>query len=168
VKCGATFRYHDDELEHRCFGEADHDQPHRCICIDRLDIRVRMPKMDEVLARSYGPDYYDRDGKPLPMCTWATLFEDREEYGRVAKTQVGQWWISTVWLGMNHAYGNGPPLIFETMVFWQGPHGAERDYDNYQARYTTLAQARRGHAQAVREYRRRLRTIPPFPVTTCE
>jgi hypothetical protein len=55
--------------------------------------------------------------------------------------------VSTVWMGINHRYGPGPPLIFETMVF-----GGPLNQDC--RRYTTIEQARAGHAEvlaAVRE-----------------
>lgn len=150
--CAATFQYHEGVLQHRCFKPYGHDDPHRCICMFR-DI-----------VSGYGPKYYDRDSKPIPMCAWAVLFEDRMDYGRVRATDVGKWWISTVWLGMDHNWNpNGPPLIFETMIFWHGEEGAEPDHDRYQARYSTEKQARRGHAQAVREYRKLVRSMPPFP-----
>jgi hypothetical protein len=137
--CGATFHHDGDDREHRCFGPSGHDKVHHCICIDR-----GMP------WSRYGPRYFDREGKPLPMCAWAVLFEDRHEYGAIGKTDVGPWWISTVWLGMDHQWGDGPPLIFETMVFWHGPTGSTPDQGyEYQERYSTEAQARAGHALAV-------------------
>ncbi len=42
----------------------------------------------------------------------------------MAEDHVGEAWISTLWLGINHNYGDGPPLIFETMVFG-GEHDEE-------------------------------------------
>ena len=53
---------------------------------------------------------------------------------------IGQVRVSTVFLGLNHAFGDGPPLWFETMVF-----GGELDQE--QERYSTIEQARLGHAQ---------------------
>ena len=46
--------------------------------------------------------------------------------------------ISTVFLGLDHSFGNGDPLLFETMIFG-GPNGGE------QARYHTWAEAEDGH-----------------------
>jgi hypothetical protein len=89
----------------------------------------------------------------MAMCAWAVRFEDRDGYSRIAATHVGSWWISTVWLGLDHGYG-GQRRIFETMIFWHGPEGGEPDHDRPQARYATLQQARDGHARAVRELRR--------------
>lgn len=36
---------------------------------------------------------------------------------RVDGKDVGQVKVSTVFLGLDHQYGDGPPLLFETMVF---------------------------------------------------
>lgn len=47
--------------------------------------------------------------------------------------------VSTVFLGTDHNYTNeGPPILFETMVFGG-------DMDDYQVRYSTHAQACKGH-----------------------
>lgn len=48
--------------------------------------------------------------------------------------------VSTVFLGCDHNWsGEGPPVLFETMVFG-GP------LDEEQVRYCTLAEARAGHS----------------------
>jgi hypothetical protein len=49
--------------------------------------------------------------------------------------------VSTVFLGIDHNFGNGPPLLFETMVF-----GGE--YDGYCKRYSTWEEAEGGHKTA--------------------
>lgn len=156
--CLATFRTPFDDREHHCFATAGHmdTRPHRCICLD-----LGMPSR-------YSSQHYDRKGKPITFCAWALLFEDREGYGRVRATTVGQWWISTIWLGLDHGF-NYPeradyqPVIFETMVFWHGPEGMERMYEEGD-RYSTEAEARRGHASFIRRIRQRVRAMPKFPV----
>lgn len=53
--------------------------------------------------------------------------------------------VSTVFLGLDHSFGReGPPVLFETMVFRDG-HGHEQD------RYCTWAEAERGHAAMVEQ-----------------
>jgi len=47
--------------------------------------------------------------------------------------------VSTVFLGLDHAFGDGPPVLFETMVFG-GPLDGEQD------RYCTWDEAVAGHA----------------------
>lgn len=83
--------------------------------------------------------YYDRHGQPLRDSeAWSRLFSD-PSYKRVAEDHVtDEVWVSTVWLGLNHNWGDGPPMIFETMVFG-GP------WDEDQWRYSTEEEALAGH-----------------------
>lgn len=98
--------------------------------------------------------YYDRHGRPIDGRMWGQLFA-RQEYKRVLWTRLrGGKRVSTVWLGLNHNFhDDGPPLIFETMVF-----GHDGDSLVMQ-RYKTEAMARLGHWLLVREwsYNRRQR-----------
>jgi hypothetical protein len=65
-------------------------------------------------------DFYDRQGHRLELMEWARLFEDNN-YKRVALDEVGDYVVSTVWMGSDHNYWpTGRPLIFETMVFAAG------------------------------------------------
>jgi hypothetical protein len=87
-------------------------------------------------------DWYDREGRPISMDRWALKLSFDKH---VAKTQVGQALLSTVWLGLDHRFQEldpGPPLIFETMVFG-GP------LDQLTRRYSTLEEAQKGHAEIV-------------------
>lgn len=47
---------------------------------------------------------------------WARWFEKAGDARVVARTSVGGREVSTVFLGVDHAFG-GPPMLFETMVF---------------------------------------------------
>ena len=89
---------------------------------------------------------YILDGHTPVACddfmAWATWFESADR--RVARTDLdGGVFVSTVFLGMDHQWGNGPPLLFESMVFG-GPLDQEQD------RYSTWDEAERGHAAMVR------------------
>lgn len=90
---------------------------------------------------SFNP-YYDWEGKPISRTTWGRLWTDERHIG---DTEVAEGiCVSTVWLGLDHNFfGEGPPLIFETMVF-----GGELDEMCW--RYATEREARAGHAEAVR------------------
>ena len=67
---------------------------------------------------------------------WAKQFSN---IGRiVARTAVDGAEASTVFLGLDHSFGAGPPLWFETMVFG-GP------LDGEMSRYETKADAKAGH-----------------------
>lgn len=83
------------------------------------------------------------DGEPTPvsLLEWGRWFDDINNR-RVAETFVGDVHISTVFLGIDHRFGDGPPLWFETMIF-----GGE--HDEFQDRYSTLDEARSGHNRAV-------------------
>lgn len=89
------------------------------------------------------------DGKTVKpvddVLEWARWFESTDRH--VAKDEFGDIRVSTVFLGLNHAFGDGPPLWFETMIFG-GPA------DLYQDRYTTWDEAERGHKKAVRVAKR--------------
>jgi hypothetical protein len=69
--------------------------------------------------------FYDIDGKPIDTVEWGHLAVN-PRYCRVARTQLGKVWVSTVWIGFEQRalgvlYGEdpvtNPPCIFETMVF---------------------------------------------------
>lgn len=110
-------------------------------------------------------NFYDREGNPLDVERWVFLSELGSEeaimaYKRVAQDQVGPYWVSTVWLGIDHNYGDGPPLIFETMVFATSSavQGLGPDLDC--RRYSTEAQARAGHDEMVLLVRATLQEEP--------
>jgi len=92
---------------------------------------------------------YDRKGQPIATWErWVELRTDRD-YRRVGVDSVilpngGLAWVSTVWLGLDHNWTGGQPIIFETMVFADG-----EDCDQYQARYHTEQQAADGHRLVV-------------------
>jgi len=50
--------------------------------------------------------------------------------------------VSTVFIVYDHQFGDGPPLLFETMVF-------NGDHDGWQDRYPTWEEAEAGHAAVV-------------------
>jgi hypothetical protein len=89
--------------------------------------------------------FYDRHGMPISLERWAELFNDLKNRV-VASDYINDIWISTVWLGLDHRWGPGPPLIFETMVFNSGVHNFQsRWHDIEMRRYTTEADAIEGH-----------------------
>lgn len=53
--------------------------------------------------------------------------------------------VSTVFLSLDHNWGDGPPILFETMIF-----GGE--HDGYQERYRTWEEAEEGHEIALAKY----------------
>jgi len=83
--------------------------------------------------------YYDRNGRELSTEEWSRLFSDAQ-YRRVALDETPNGKVSTVWLGLDHAFSErAMPLIFETMVFG-GPLDGECE------RYAFEEDAVAGHA----------------------
>ena len=92
------------------------------------------------------PKYYilDEDHKPVVVdaLVWGKWFGDHRKR-RVAYTKVGERFVSTVFLGLDHNYDDeGPPILFETMIF-EGDDGGDM------WRYATWEEAEKGHAEAV-------------------
>jgi len=83
---------------------------------------------------------YILEGKTAVPCndvtTWGQWFGKR-----VAHDQQGDVRVSTVFLGRDFSRGEGPPQLFETMIF-----GGE--HDQYQDRYATWDAAELGHKYA--------------------
>lgn len=85
---------------------------------------------------------YARDGSEITLDQWMELIANLD-YKRVALTEFPDGTtISTVWLGMDHQWGDGPMQIFETMVFGSA-------LDQSQWRYASEEQALRGHAETL-------------------
>lgn len=89
----------------------------------------------------------------VDLMTWAQAFEQRY------KTKPDPWKIGNdditdkcsvstvfVFLGLDHNFGRGDPVLFETMIFG-GP------LDGEQWRYRSYAEAERGHQEAVAKAR---------------
>lgn len=80
----------------------------------------------------------------------------------VARTEVGALSVSTVFLGMNHNFIDGPPLLFETMVFRPAAKSEQSNFIirkiskvevggdvDLTRRYSTWDEAEAGHAKIV-------------------
>lgn len=84
----------------------------------------------------------DRIPIPCDLLTWARWFEDHVRERIVQQNTIGDYWVSTVFLGLNHNWLDGPPELFETMVF-QGCDGDRTDIAIQ--RYPTWELALEGH-----------------------
>jgi hypothetical protein len=79
------------------------------------------------------------EGAPVPepdLQKWARWFATANR--RVAQDMIDDVRISTVFLGLDHRFGHGPPLLYETMVFGGGQ--ADEMW-----RYSTREEALAGH-----------------------
>lgn len=99
--------------------------------------RLKYYKLDE-----------NKNAVPCSFCEWIKGLE--ELHGKntkhVAEDIIDGKWISTIWLGLDHNWcDNGPPLIFETMVFIENGSGQEI----YCERYSTWQEAEEGHKHAM-------------------
>jgi hypothetical protein len=73
------------------------------------------------------------------VLTWVHWFETADRH--VARTQIADALdVSTVFLGLDHRYGDGPPLLFETLPFWHGD-----SLEQFMQRYSTWQDAEQGH-----------------------
>lgn len=89
--------------------------------------------------------YILKNKKPVQVNSvtlWAEQFEksDRKVNDTFLDNEVH---ISTVFLGLDHSFGGGTPILFETMIFGG-------DNDGYQERYSNWDDARKGHIKAVK------------------
>lgn len=118
--------------------------------------RRRLPDFDDLgaverYAQETGVDlgWYVLDDDHVPrratMTEWGAW---REDFSRsiVAKDRIGDVEVSTVFLGLDHGYSGGPPVLFETMIFG-GP------MTHYQWRYRTWERAAAWHALVVEAIR---------------
>lgn len=103
----------------------------------------------EIEDRHY---FYRLDGHTPVSCSmteWARAresgFAGRQPY-RVAESWFGvpkaegSAYVSTVFLSTDHAFGLGRPVLFETLVFWDG-----HQLDQECKRYCTWDEAAEGH-----------------------
>ena len=71
-------------------------------------------------------DNYILDGHTPVKCSdlikWAEWFGTANR--KVANTEKNNIRVSTIFLGMDHAWGNSQPILFETMIF-----GGDHDED---------------------------------------
>jgi len=86
-------------------------------------------------------DKYILEGHEAIECNdlmkWSAWFETADRH--VAKTKItDEISVSTVFLALDHSFGGGPPMLFETMVFG-GP------LDGQMERYRTWEFAELGH-----------------------
>ena len=85
----------------------------------------------------------DKNGNPVKadIETWLMWFAKADR--RVEKTVIGGVTVSTVFLAIDHGFMNGVPVLWETMIFGG-------IYNGDMQRYTSLEEARAGHAAMVK------------------
>lgn len=111
---------------------------------------VRRPKNRRTSIPTSSPmeeeisNWYTLKGKtPVPASPKESAAGRGENDRIVARDVVGKVLISTVFLGLDHSFGNsGPPILFETMVF---PNHVKHLHETHCQRYATWDEAEAGH-----------------------
>jgi len=97
--------------------------------------------------------YILRNRKPVEVdeVTWSHWFGAHRDERIVGRWEFGDIVVSTTFLGIDHnLFGEGPPILFETMVFG-GPDGGRM------WRYATWEEAEKGHMMVCVAERQRAR-----------
>jgi hypothetical protein len=96
--------------------------------------------------------YYDKYGMPISLERWATLMEKDDRI--LAQTVVGDYLVSTVWLGLDHNIFGSTPMIFESCVFYiPDGEGGKWITTLEPIRYPTRRAAIAGHQKILQEVR---------------
>lgn len=94
-------------------------------------------------------DYYKLKYRKPIKCTLDEFNDTLHDMHtrRVRSKYIGGYWISTVFLGMDHNYfSSGPPLLFETMIFSDDIKDSDLDYCE---RCSTWREALHQHRTAI-------------------
>lgn len=91
------------------------------------------------MSNRYILDAHGNPQEEHDLFRWAHWYETADR--TVAKSTINGAEISTVFLGLDHNFHEGRPLLFETMIFG-GPH------HEFQRRYHTREDAMDGHRWA--------------------
>lgn len=91
--------------------------------------------------------YFGLHGEPITLMEWSALLHDLDRR-RIGHDVIEGVEVSTVWLGIDHGWGLGPKLLFETMTFAHVDELA-----GWCRRYPTRELAELGHEQVCEEVR---------------
>lgn len=99
-------------------------------------------------SRGPRPQYYimNDQHEAIPVrdvIEWGKWFESADRH--VAQDEIDGHRVSTVFLGLDHNHsGEGPPILFETMIFKENDMS-----DEYQTRCSTWEEAEIMHREAI-------------------
>lgn len=114
-------------------------------------LRLRLSRTDDPDMKDYLISFFEKPGASLYVISngsvkkarslgeWSFWYEDGWKTRGIRKTKKDGVKVSTVFLGLEHGFGGGKPILYETMVF-----GGEYDQDIMQ-RYCTRTGALHGH-----------------------
>ena len=127
----------------------------------------------DAVEDEYGPRHFGFDGEPVSMRVWAILHSAPErllaqEWVRPCDSKLS-YWLSTVWLGLDHGFMRDEVLIFETMLFAPGPvrwfdvhYSVGYGHDIDQWRFSTWVGALNFHNDLVTSMRSAPGIIPSY------
>jgi len=86
----------------------------------------------------------DENNKPIrsTIVDCGKWLEENPERKAVKQEHIDDIFISTVFLGLDHAWNSDIPVLWETMIFGG-------DHDQYQERYDSYEDALEGHQTAL-------------------
>ena len=127
-------------------------QPRGIVIQLPLKLGERLASMLDDLVGLPGRYILNADGQPVPcrsLMEWGRWMSNKGANGGILEqTAVGEHWISTVFLGLDHSFGSeGPPVLWETMVF-----DKDRRNGGDERRYTSREAALQGHHDMVERY----------------
>ena len=93
-------------------------------------------------------DKYNKKCEAITFEEWGKLVGDKDYKVIRQDTLPNGKWVSTVWLGIEHGFVEGKPLIFETMVFPKRSDYDGRDME----RYCTEQEAIKGHQKMMKKH----------------
>ena len=124
-----------DHIDKEDLGEAE-----RIVLNTMKAMKKNHPDMPNVLFTRGYLNYADWDGEEIQLWEW--MFKSNYLGKHIGDETIGDFRVSTVWLGMNHGY-EGCRLVFETMIFCE--NNTKHDLNNWLDRYSTYEQALKGH-----------------------
>jgi len=114
--------------------------------------------MNEITYIGGNAMYYilDENENPVPasLKQWAEMCEDFNKR-IIANDYIDETRVSTVFLGLDHSFMSGAPIVFESMIF-NHPIFEEEQY-----RYSTIKEARKNHKALLFKVKRSLVLLTP-------
>lgn len=100
------------------------------------------------------------EGKPFPadqLEGWARWFENAERH--VGLDTINGVTVSTVFLGIDHSFGRGDPILWETMTFTKRKGSYKFLQQRLFRRYTTAEEAKIYHGVVCESVKRNALTM---------
>lgn len=98
-------------------------------------------------------------GEPVEckkLSVWGEFFET-SKLRQVGDDTIDGVRVSTIFLGLDHNFGGGPPILWETMVFAKGRHDGAAWHQKMDRCSGNREQAEAMHARMVRKVKRMLK-----------